>query len=185
MSRISEFGITALFLAMLGSAGCGSHEAAGQAGAETGENVVASPGKPMPNAAVVRTEAVHAVQDGSEVRISVAPKEGVRLVSIRFPAQAQVELLRQETVSSANGKLAARHLFDLGVKSDAEQQEFTALLELESNGKRFGQLVRIPMQAGVTADRALPKPSEQPGDDIDGQRYPVKEMPAKQEIIRD
>lgn len=186
MSRIAGFGMIALSaIAVLATSGCGSHDVSGQTAETVTDNVATSPGKPMANAAIVTTEAVHAVQDGSELRISVAPKEGVRLVSIRFPAEPQVDLLHQEIAPTANGKLAARHLFDLGVKSSADQQEFTALLELESNGKRFGQLVRIPLQPGVASTRATPKPSPGVDDEFEGQDYPVKEMPAEQEIIRD
>lgn len=182
ISRVLVIPAAAVIMSL---AACGSHDASMQATADTGEHAATSPGKPMPHAAIVRTEAIQAMQDGSELRISVTPKEGVRLVSISFPAEPRVELLRQDIDTTATGKPIARHLFDLGVKVDAERQEFTALLELESNGKRFGQLVRIPLQPGVAATRAMPKPSADTGNDMDGQSYPVKEMPAEQEIIRD
>lgn len=193
MSGISGIYRVALCaIAVLALPGCGSNDASRQATAttaDTAETTATSPGKPMPNAAIVRTEAIQAMQEGSELRISVTPKEGVRLVSISFPAEPRIELIRQEIDTSVTGKPIARHLFDLDVNAGAEQQEFTALLQLESNGKRFGQLVRIPLQPGVATARDLPKPSPDTGDDMnddmDGQSYPVKEMPAEQEIIRD
>ncbi len=173
------------------AAGCGSNNGgstmaesdAKANGAVADDSQVTSPGKPMPNAAFVRIERAEVAGNTRQLGIVVEPRAGVQLMEISFPGKSHVTSFREHVPLDVAGKLKRSHTFDLEVQPVKGQSEVVALLRMEADGKRFGQLVRIPLEPGEV--QSVPAPVAPEEIDPDGQTYQVSDMPAEQEVIRD